>query len=60
MLHSASDVVDDLEWIGRMSGPLLLNNNLLVDRSRNIVVRNGRRVDDERMGYTVEPFNVPI
>jgi len=60
MLHSASDVADDLEWVERMSDPLLLNNNHLVDRSGNIVLKNGSRVDDKRIGYTVEPFNVPI
>ena len=49
MLHSDSHVVDDLQWIGRMSGPLLLNKNLLVDRSGNYILRNGSRADDKRM-----------
>jgi len=59
MLHSGSHVADDREWIRRMTGPLLLNNNLLVDRSRSYVLRNGSRTDDKRMGYMVEPFHVP-
>jgi len=49
MLHSDSHVADDLQWIGRMSGPLMLNKNLLVDRSGNHVLRNGSRADDKRM-----------
>jgi len=60
MLHSGSHDVDDLEWIGRMSGPLLLNNNLLVDRSGSSVLRNDNMGNDKRMGYTVEPSHVPI
>jgi len=31
-VQSGSDVTDDLVWVGRMYGPLLLNNNLLVGR----------------------------
>jgi len=43
---------DDLVWVGRMSDPLLLNNNLLVRRDRTMrgiscVVRNGSR------GFTI-------
>jgi len=53
-VHSGSDVVDDLVWVGRMSGPLLLNKNLLVRRDRtrrglSCVVRNGRRGVHNRM-----------
>jgi len=51
-VHSDPDVVDDLVWVERMSGPLLLNNNLLIRRDRarrgiSCVVRNGRR------GFTI-------
>ena len=60
MLHSASHAANDLQWIRRMSGPLLVNKNILVDRSRNDNVRLWSGVDDKRMGYTVEPPNVPI
>lgn len=60
MLHSASDAADDMQWIRRMSGPLLVNKNILVHRSRHDNVRLWSRVDDERMGYTVEPPNVPL
>jgi len=49
MLHSGSHAADDLQRIGRMSGPLLLNNNLLVDRSGSYLLRNGSRFDDKRM-----------
>ena len=42
-----------------MSGPLLLNNDLLVDRYGNCVLRNRSRADDNRMGYFVEPSHVP-
>jgi len=59
-LHFDYDVVDDLEWVGRTSDPLLLNNNLLVYRSGNCVLKNGSRADHKRMGYTVEPFHVPL
>ena len=58
--YSASDAADDLQWIKRMSGPLLVNKNILVDRSRHDIVSLWSRVDDERMGYTVESPNVPI
>jgi len=60
MLHSDSHAADDLQWIGRMSDPLMLNNNLLVDRSGSYVLRNGSRADDKRMRYMVEPSHVPI
>jgi len=60
MLHSASDAANDLRWIGRMAGPLLVNKNILVDRSRHDNGRLWSRVDDKRMGYTVEPPNVLI
>jgi len=60
MLHSVSHAADDLQWIGRMSGPVLVNNNILVDMSQHDNVKVWSRVDDERMGYTVEPPNVPI
>jgi len=51
-VHSGPDVADDLVWVGRMSDPLLLNNNLLVRRDRtrrgiSCVVRNGCR------GFTI-------
>jgi len=53
-VHSGFDVVDDLVWVGRLSGPLLLNNNLLVGRDMtrmgiSCVVRNGRRGVHNRM-----------
>jgi len=60
MLYSVSHAADDLQWIGRKSGPLLLNENLLVDRYGNHVLKNGSRADDKRMRYTVEPSHVPI
>jgi len=43
-----------------MSGLVLVNKNILVDRSRHENVRLWSRVDDKRMGYTVEPLNAPI
>jgi len=43
-----------------MPGPVLVNKNILVDGSHDDNVRLWSRVDDERMGYTVEPPNVPI
>jgi hypothetical protein len=43
-----------------MSGPLLLNNNLFIDRSGNCVLMNGSRADDKRMGYFVEPCHIPL
>ena len=47
-VHSDSDVADDLVWVRGLSGPLLLNNNLLVRRDRtrigiSNVVMNGSR-----------------
>ena len=60
MLHSVSHVGNDLQWIRRMSGPVLVNKNILVDGSRDDNVRLWSRVDDKRMGCTVEPPNVPI
>jgi len=33
LLHSGSHAADDLQWIGRMSDPLLVNKNILGDRS---------------------------
>lgn len=60
MLYSASDAADDLQWIGRMSGPLLVNKNILVHRSQHDNVRLWSRFDDERIGYTVEPPNAPL
>jgi len=60
MLHSVSHAADDLQWIRRMFGLLLVNKNILVDRSQHDNVRLLSRVDDKRMGYTVEPPNVPI
>jgi len=64
MLHFASHVVVDLEWIERMYGPLLLNNNLLVGRDGtrmgiSCVVRNDRRGVHNRMWYSIEPTHVP-
>jgi len=42
--HSAvnydADILDVLEWVWRMSGLLLLNNNLLVDRSETVYMDN--------------------
>jgi hypothetical protein len=58
-IHSAPDVLDDLEWVGNLSDPLLLNNNLIVRRDISCVLNNGRMVAHNRMGYTVEPFDVP-
>ena len=63
-VHSGSDVADDLVWVWRMSGSLLLNKNLLVGRyktrrSINCVVRNGRRGVHNRMWYSNEPSHVP-
>jgi len=60
MLHSISHAAKDLQWIGRMSGPVLVNKNILVDGSRDDNVRLWSRVDDKKMEYTVEPPNVPI
>jgi hypothetical protein len=60
MIHFASQAGNDLQWIGRMFGPLLVNKNILVDTSRHDNIRLWSRVDDERMGYTVEPPNIPI
>jgi len=60
MLHSVSHTANDLQWIRRTSGPVLVNKNILVDRSLHDNVKLWSRVDDGRMGYTVEPPNVPI
>jgi hypothetical protein len=60
MLHSASHAADDLQWIRRMFGPLLVNKNILVNKSQQDIVRLWSRIDDERMGYTVESPNVLI
>jgi len=60
MLHSVSHAANDLQWIGRMSDPLLVDKNILVDKSRHDNVRLWSRVDNKRMGYRVEPPNVPI
>ena len=60
MLHSVSHAADDLQWIKRLSGPLLVNKNILVDRSGKDNVGLWSRVDDKRMGYTVEPPNISI
>ena len=60
MLHSVSHAANDLQWIGRMSGLVLVNKNILVDMSRHDNVRLWSRVDVKGMGYTVEPPNVPI
>jgi len=60
MLHFVSHAADDLQWIGRMSDPLLVNNNILVDRSGKDNVGLWSRVDDKRMRYIVEPPNIPI
>jgi len=60
MLHFVTHAANDLQWIGKMSGPVLVNKNILVDGSRDDNVRLWSRVDDKRMGYTVEPPNVPI
>jgi len=60
MLHSVSHVGNDLQWIRRMSGLVLVNRNILVDGSQDDNVRLWSRVDDKRMGYTIEPPNVPI
>ena len=60
MLHSVSHGANDLPWIGRMYGPVLVNKNILVDKSRHCNLKLWRGVDDDRMGYTVEPPDVPI
>ena len=60
MLHSASHAGNDLQWIERMSDPLLVNKNIMIDRFRHDNVRLWSRVDDKRMRYTVEPPNVTI
>ena len=60
MLHSVSHATNDLQWIERMSSQVLVNKNILVDRSLHDNVRLWSRVDDKRMGYTVEPPNVLI
>lgn len=59
-LDSGSDVRNNLEWVGNMSDPLLLNNNLLVRRGMSCVLCNGRMVAHNRMRNTVEPSDVPI
>jgi len=43
-----------------MSNPLLIDKNIPIDRSQHDNVRLWSRVDDKRMGYTVEPPNVLI
>ena len=60
MLHSISHAAKDLQWIGRMSGPVLVNKNILVDRSRHDNVRLWSRANNKRMEHTIEPSNVPI
>jgi len=57
-IHSAPDVVNDLEWVGKLSGPLLLNNNLFVRRDMSCVLNNRRRLSEHRVRYTIEPFDV--
>ena len=52
MLHSVSHAANELQWIERMSGPLLVDKNILVDRSRHDNVRLWSRIDDKRMRYT--------
>jgi len=52
MLHSVSHGAKDL------SAPVLVNKNIVVDRSRHCNLRLWRRVDDDRMRYTVEPPDV--
>jgi len=59
-LHAGSDVCNNLERVGNLSGTLLLNNNLLVRRSRSCVLSTGRRVTHNSMRYTVEPQHVPL
>jgi len=58
-IQFAPDVLDDLEWVGNLSGPLLLNNNLLIRRDKSYVLSNGCMVAHKWMRYTVEPFDVP-
>jgi len=60
MLHSVPHGAKDLPRIRRMSAPVLVNKNIVVDRYRHCNLRLWRRVDDDRMGYTVEPPDVPI
>jgi len=59
-IHYGSDVQNNLEWVGKLSGPLLLNNNLLARRDMTYVIINGRRLVENRMRYTVEPSDVPL
>jgi len=39
MLHSVSHGANDLPWIRRMSAPVLVNKNILVDKSRHCNIR---------------------
>jgi len=59
VVYYGSDVSDDLEWVKRLFGPLLLNNSLLVERDMCYEVRNGRNGVHNRMRHMVEPFHVP-
>jgi len=59
-IHSTPDVFNNHEWVGNLSSPLLLNNNLLVRRDMIYVLSNGRRLAEHRMRYTVKPFALPL
>jgi len=59
-IHSISDVLDDLEWVGNLYDSPLLNNNLLVRRDMSCVLSNKRMLAHKWMRYTVEPFDVPL
>jgi hypothetical protein len=59
-IHSGVDVHNNLEWVVNLSGPQLLNINLLVRRDMSCVLSNRRMVAHHRMRYTVESFDVPL
>jgi hypothetical protein len=57
-LDFGGDVPNKLEWIGKLSHILLLNNKLLNRRHRRWVLKNGRRLAHNRMRDIVEPSHV--
>jgi len=52
-IHYALDVVNYLEWVGKLSSPLLLNNNLVVRREKSCVLSNMHMLIEHRVRYTV-------
>lgn len=48
-LDFGGDVPNKLEWVGKLSYILLLNNKLLNRRPRRQVHENGRRLTHDRM-----------